>query len=146
MPTARPYRHKDASGPTCRRLQATHINLLSNLINPAEVRQHLFIMLAAKSCWVSREENNSPAGACRSPPRCGGPTTSLPLLSFSLRSSGNQTDRRTRRRSRGGCRRQGAVVVAVRRRRASYAHRRASNLARLGTATEAGRSPASASA
>jgi hypothetical protein len=45
MPTARPYRHKDVSGPTCRRLQATHINLLSNLINPAEVCRHLFIML-----------------------------------------------------------------------------------------------------
>jgi hypothetical protein len=66
--------------------------------------------------------------------------------SFSLRSSGNQTDLRTRRRSRVGGRRQGAVAVAVRRRRASCAHRRAWNLSRLGTATEAGRSPASASA
>jgi hypothetical protein len=33
------------SGPTCRRLQATHINMLSNLINSAEVCRHLFIML-----------------------------------------------------------------------------------------------------
>jgi hypothetical protein len=45
-----------------------------------------------------------------------------------------------------GGRRRGAVAVAVRRRRASCERRRAADLARLGTATEAGRSPASASA
>jgi hypothetical protein len=137
--------NKDVSGPTCRRLQATHINLLSNLINPAEVCRHLFIMLQNPAGFRGRKiillqapaEAHLAVGAPRRP------------CLFSLSPCGPAATRRTCALVSGAAEEadaRGAVAVAVRRRRASCAHRPASNLARLGTATEAGRSPASASA
>ncbi|KAK8444627.1 hypothetical protein SEVIR_9G168250v4 [Setaria viridis] len=57
---------KDASGPFCRRPQATRISQLGNLIVSAESRQYLLLVLQCPA-GLRRKKKKQPAGACWSP-------------------------------------------------------------------------------